>query len=118
MDRIESRLNTNSDEFRRNRDAMDSLVKQLRGEIERVRQGGPASGRERHVARGKMLARDRVKKLLDPGSPFLELSPLAAHKMYDDDSPSASIITAVGRSHGREAVMAAPHATGKGGRRF
>ena len=80
MDRIESRLNTNSDEFRRNREAMESLVKRLRDEIERVRQGGPASARERHVERGKLLARDRVKKLLDPGSPFLELSPLAAYQ--------------------------------------
>jgi acetyl-CoA carboxylase carboxyltransferase component len=118
MDRIESRLNTNSDEFRRNRDAMDTLVKQLRDEIERVRQGGPASARERHVERGKLLARDRVKKLLDPGSPFLELSPLAAYKMYDGDSPSASIITGVGRIHGREAVIVANDATVKGGTYF
>src|SRR5260370_40109592 len=118
MDRIESRLNTNSDEFRRNRDAMASLVKRLRGEIERVRHGGPASARERHVERGKLLARDRVKKLLDPGSPFLELSPLAAYKMYDDDSPSASIITGIGRIHGREAVIVANDATVKGGTYF
>ena len=118
MDRIESRLNTNSDEFRRNREAMESLVKRLRDEIERVRQGGPASARERHVERGKMLARDRVKKLLDPGSPFLELSPLAAFNMYDGDSPSASIITGVGRIHGREAVIVANDATVKGGTYF
>lgn len=118
MDRIESRLNTNSDEFRRNRDAMDTLVKRLRDEIERVRQGGPATARERHVERGKMLARDRVKKLLDPGSPFLELSPLAAFNMYDGDSPSASIITGVGRIHGREAVIVANDATVKGGTYF
>jgi len=118
MDRIESRLNTNSDEFRRNRDAMDTLVKRLRGEIERVRQGGPATARERHVERGKLLARDRVKKLLDPGSPFLELSPLAAFNMYDGDSPCASIITGVGRIHGREAVIVANDATVKGGTYF
>src|SRR3984957_10588982 len=118
MDRIESRLNTNSDEFRRNRDAMDTLVKQLREEIEHVRQGGPARARELHVERGKLLARDRVKKLLDPGSPFLELSPLAAYKMYDGDSPSASIITGVGRIHGREAVIVANDATVKGGTYF
>src|ERR1700732_299035 len=118
MDRIESRLNTNSDEFRRNREAMDSLVKRLRDEIERVRQGGPAPARERHVERGKLLARDRVKKLLDPGSPFLELSPLAAFNMYDGDSPSASIITGIGRIHGREAVIVANDATVKGGTYF
>jgi 3-methylcrotonyl-CoA carboxylase beta subunit len=118
MDRIESRLNTNSDEFRRNRDAMDALVKRLRDEIERVRQGGPAAARELQIKRGKLLARDRVKKLLDPGSPFLELSPLAAFGMYDDESPSASIITGVGRIHGREAVVVANDATVKGGTYF
>ena len=118
MDRIESRLNLNSDEFRRNRDAMDALVRRLRDEIERVRQGGPAHARERHIERGKMLARDRVKKLLDPGSPFLELSPLAAFNMYDGESPSASIITGIGRIHGREAVIVANDATVKGGTYF
>jgi 3-methylcrotonyl-CoA carboxylase beta subunit len=118
MDRIESRLNTNSDEFRRNREAMESLVKRLREEVERVRQGGPASARERHVERGKLLARERVKKVLDPGSPFLELSPLAAFNMYDGDSPSASIITGIGRIHGREAVIVANDATVKGGTYF
>ena len=111
MDRIESRLNTNSDEFRLNREAMESLVKRLRDEIERVRQGGPASAHNRHVERGKLLARDRVKHLIDPGSPFLELSPLAAFNMYDGDSPSASIITGIGRIHGREAVVVANDAT-------
>src|SRR5271170_3019082 len=118
MERIESRLNTNSDEFRCNREAMDALVKRMRGEIEHVRQGGPASARERHVERGKLLARDRVKKLIDPGSPFLELSPLAAFNMYDGDSPSASIITGIGRIHGREAVIVANDATVKGGTYF
>ena len=78
----------------------------------------PASARERHVERGKLLARDRVKKLLDPGSPFLELSPLAAFNMYDGDSPSASIITGIGRIHGREAVIVANDATVKGGTYF
>ena len=118
MDRIESRLNPNSDEFRRNRDAMDSLVKRLRDEIDRVRLGGPARARELHVKRGKMLARDRVRNLLDPGSPFLELSPLAAFNMYDGDSPSASIVTGIGRIHGRETVIVANDATVKGGTYF
>src|SRR6202795_4653802 len=118
MDRIESRLNTTSDEYRRNREAMDALVRRLRDEIERIRQGGPASARELHVERGKLLARDRVRKLLDPGRPFLELSPLAAFNMYDGESPSASIITGVGRIHGREAVIVANDATVKGGTYF
>ncbi len=118
MDRIESRLNTNSEEFRRNRDAMDALVKRLRDEIERIRQGGSAAARQLHVERGKLLVRDRVKKLLDPGSPFLELSPLAAFGMYDGGSPSASIITGIGRIHGRETVVVANDATVKGGTYF
>src|ERR1700678_1252756 len=118
MDRIESRLTTTSDEFRRNRDAMDALVRGLREETERIRQGGPAHSRELHVQRGKLLARDRVKKLLDPGSPFLELSPLAAFNMYDGESPSASIVTGIGRIHGREAVIVANDATVKGGTYF
>src|SRR5215469_14181378 len=118
MDRIESRLNTNSDEFRRNRETMDALVKRLRKEIERVRQGGQAAARELQIKRGKLLARDRVKKLLDAGSPFLELSPLAAFRMYDDESPCASIVTGVGRIHGREAVVVANDATVKGGTYF
>src|SRR5271170_5844030 len=115
MDRIESRLSTNSDEFRHNRDAMDALVKRLRGEIERVRQGGPAPARARHVERGKLLARDRVRKLLDPQSPFLELSQLAAYGMYDDEAPSAGIITGIGRISGRECVIVCNDATVKGG---
>src|SRR6202050_2760627 len=118
MDRIESRLNTNSDEFRRNRDAMDALVRRLREETERIRQGGPARARELHIERGKLLVRDRVKKLIDPGSPFLELSPLAAFNMYDGDAPSASIVTGIGRIHGREAVIVANDATVKGGTDF
>src|SRR5271168_665727 len=115
MDRIESRLNINSDEFRRNRDAMDSIVKRLRAEIERVRQGGPAHARELHVERGKLLARDRVKKLLDPGSPFIELSALAAWGMYGGEAPAASLVTGIGRIQGREAVIVANDATVKGG---
>jgi len=118
MDRIESRLSASSDEFRRNREAMESIVKRLRDEIERIRQGGPASARQLHVERGKLLVRDRVKKLLDPGSPFLELSPLAAYQMYDGGAPSASIVTGIGRIHGRETVVVANDATVKGGTYF
>src|SRR6202042_1159639 len=69
----------------------------------------------RHVSRGKLLPRDRVDRLLDPGSPFLELSPLAADGMYDDESPGAGIITGIGRGSGRECVIVANDATVKGG---
>ncbi len=111
-------LDTGSDEFLRNRDAMETIVKRLRAEIDRIREGGPEHSRKLHVGRGKMLARERVKKLLDPQSPFLELSPLAAFGMYDGDSPGASIITGVGRIHGRETVVVANDATVKGGTYF
>src|SRR3954447_8685385 len=100
---------------------MAALVEQLRERTARVTQGGSASARTKHTDRGKMLARDRVDALLDPGSPFLELSPLAAYGMYadgrDDDYavPSASIITGIGRVEGRECVIVANDATVKGG---
>src|SRR5260370_5099451 len=118
MERIESHLMSASEEFRRNREAMEALVKRLRAEIDRIREGGPEHARKRHVERGKLLARERVKKLLDPNSPFLELSALAAYGMYDGDSPGGSIITGVGRIHGREAVIVANDATIKGGTYF
>ncbi len=115
MERIESRVNPASDEFKHNREAALSQVRELRGEIERVRMGGPEHSRKRHVERGKLLARDRVHKLLDPASPFLELSPLAAHGMYEGDAPAAGIVTGIGRIQGRETVIVANDATVKGG---
>ena len=102
---------------------MAELVEQLRERTARVAQGGSESARTKHTDRGKMLARDRIDALLDPGSPFLELSPLAAYGMYaagkgeDDDFavPSASIVTGIGRIEGRECVVVANDATVKGG---
>ena len=115
MDRIESRVSTQSPEFRANREAMLEVVGELRVAVERARAGGPQTARERHLKRGKLMARDRVRGLLDGGSPFLELSPLAARGMYDDDAPAAGIITGVGRVHGREVAIVANDATVKGG---
>ncbi|MBC7593662.1 MAG: methylcrotonoyl-CoA carboxylase, partial [Kineosporiaceae bacterium] len=99
---------------------MRELVAELRERLATARQGGSQSSRERHVARGKLLPRDRVDQLLDPGSPFLELSPLAAYGMYgapDDlyNVPSAGIVTGIGRVQGRECVIVANDATVKGG---
>jgi 3-methylcrotonyl-CoA carboxylase beta subunit len=99
---------------------MRELVDQLRARLAVVRQGGSESARRKHTDRGKMLARDRIDALLDPGSPFLELSPLAAYGMYGDDGdpnavPSASIVTGIGRVSGRECVIVANDATVKGG---
>ncbi|HEU4568501.1 MAG TPA: carboxyl transferase domain-containing protein [Marmoricola sp.] len=94
---------------------MRSLVDDLRERLAVVRQGGSESARRKHLDRGKLLARDRVDRLLDPGSPFLELSPLAATGMYDDAVPSAGIVTGIGRVSGRECVVVANDATVKGG---
>jgi len=116
MERIESRINLNSPEFKHNREVMEAQVVRLRAEIERIRQGGPENARKRHTERGKLLVRDRVRRLLDPASPFLEFSALAGYGMYDgDEPPAASIVTGVGRIHGREAVVIANDATVKGG---
>src|SRR5918996_5796090 len=81
------------------------LVDELRERLARVREGGAPAAREKHTARGKLLVRDRVDRLLDAGSPFLELSPLAATGMYDDAVPSAGIVTGIGRIGGRECVV-------------
>jgi len=97
------------------RDEHLSLVAELRDKLAAVAVGGSERARERHVGRGKLLPRDRVDGLLDPGSPFLELSPLAANGMYDDESPGAGIITGIGRVSGRECVIVANDATVKGG---
>ncbi len=96
-------------------DDLRALVDDLRERLAVARRGGSAASRERHVARGKLLVRDRVDRLLDPGSPFLELSPLAATGMYDDAVPSAGIVTGVGQVSGRTCVVVANDATVKGG---
>src|SRR6267154_5908740 len=112
---LSSQVDTRSDIFKRNAQAMRGLVDDLRRRTEQVRLGGGEEPRKRHVARGKLLPRERVRALLDPGSPFLELSPLAALDMYEDDAPSAGIITGVGRIEGREVIVVANDATVKGG---
>src|SRR5690606_31153004 len=93
------------------------LTAQLRERLERARQGGSPAAREKHTARGKLLARDRVDRLLDAGSPFLEIGALAAYDMYGDEwaVPSAGIVTGIGRIAGRQCVVVANDATVKGG---
>jgi 3-methylcrotonyl-CoA carboxylase beta subunit len=115
MPAIESKLNPRDTAFAHNRAAMQALVDDLRARIAEVEQGGGAVARERHVGRGKLLPRERVRTLLDPGSPFLELSQLAAYGMYDDTIAAAGIITGVGRVSGRECVIVCNDATVKGG---
>src|SRR6201997_2468977 len=98
-----------------NRDAHRALVSQLREKLAAAALGGPERARARHIGRGKLLPRDRVDGLLDPGSPLLEIAPLAADGMYDDECPGASIITGIGRISGRECMIVANDATVKGG---
>ncbi|HEY0521628.1 MAG TPA: carboxyl transferase domain-containing protein, partial [Ilumatobacteraceae bacterium] len=112
---LSSRIDRSDERFRENAEAFDALVVDLRAELAAVRLGGPPGSRERHVARGKMLPRDRVDALLDPGSPFLELSPMAAHGMYGGEVPGAGIITGIGRAAGHPCMIVANDATVKGG---
>ncbi|VXC53457.1 carboxyl transferase domain-containing protein [Aeromicrobium sp. 9AM] len=97
---------------------MRELVEELRARLEVARMGGSQAARDRHVARGKLLPRDRIEHLLDPGSPFLEIAPLAADGVYDDDVPSAGIIVGIGRISGHDCVIVVNDATVKGGTYF
>jgi acetyl-CoA carboxylase carboxyltransferase component len=113
MDVLESKVDPTSAEFRERFAATETLVGELREELAKARGGG--SGRERHTEQKKMFVRDRIDALLDPGSPFLELSPLAAHGMYDGQAPAAGLVTGIGRVSGREVMVVANDATVKGG---
>src|SRR6202162_2804813 len=111
-------LDRRSDAFRTNDRAMRALVADLREKSSAIGEGGDAASRQRHLGRGKLLARERVRLLLDPGSPFLELSAFAAYGMYDGGVPAAGIVTGIGRIRGRECVVVANDATVKGGTYF
>ena len=107
-----------SAEFRDNAAHMDRLIADLRAKVARAAEGGPARSRTRHTDRGKLLPRERVRLLLDPGAPFLELSQLAAHDMYGGEVPAAGMITGIGRIAGAECVVVVNDATVKGGTYF
>ena len=115
---IRSKLNPRSVEFQANRDALAAAVADLRTTFSVISEGGSKAARDKHIGRGKLLARERVRKLLDVGSPFLELSQLAAWNMYEGAVPSAGIVTGIGRVSGRECVIIANDATVKGGTYF
>jgi acetyl-CoA carboxylase carboxyltransferase component len=115
MQRLESHVDTTAEIFRRNRDRMAALVAELREREAAVRLGGGPKYVERHRAQGKLFVRERIEKLLDPASPFLELSSLAAWDVYDNGAPAAGIVTGIGRVAGREALIVANDATVKGG---
>jgi 3-methylcrotonyl-CoA carboxylase beta subunit len=118
MTQLSSLLDTNSEAFRANDAANRALADALRAKIAAAAQGGSQSAREKHTARGKLLPRERINRLLDAGSPFLETSPLAANGLYDNDAPGAGLITGIGRVMGREAMIVANDATVKGGAYF
>ena len=118
MPRLQSEIDSSSERFRANHERMTALAADLRKQLETVALGGGEDARRKHTSRGKLLPRERVQSLLDTGSPFLELSPLAAHGMYGGDAPAAGLITGVGRIHGREALVIANDATVKGGTYF
>ncbi|HXC14703.1 MAG TPA: carboxyl transferase domain-containing protein [Stellaceae bacterium] len=111
-------LDRRSDAFRANEGAMRGLVADLRDKLATIEEAGGEGARRRHLSRGKLLPRERVRLLLDPGSPFLELSALAAYGMYDGEVPAAGIVTGIGRIMGKECVVVANDATVKGGTYF
>src|SRR5262245_1010785 len=115
MSVLPSTIDARGPAFARNADVLKRLVDDLRGKLDTVRQGGSEETRKRHVSRGKLLARDRIARLIDPDTALLELSPLAAHDMYGGDVPAASIVTGIGRVCGRDCVIVANDATVKGG---
>jgi len=115
METIASLTGTASGTFEANHEAQRALVEELKNRLATAALGGPAASRERHIKRGKLLPRERIDYLLDEGSPFLEIAPLAANGMYNDDSPGAGVIAGIGLVHGRHVLVISNDATVKGG---
>src|SRR5436189_2967073 len=112
---LESHVSPSDPTYRTNSQHMQRLVAELRERIDAAREGGGAKYIQRHREQGKLPVRERIDRLIDPGSSFLELSPLAAIDMYDDEAPAAGLITGIGRVSGRETLLVANDATVKGG---
>jgi 3-methylcrotonyl-CoA carboxylase beta subunit/propionyl-CoA carboxylase len=115
---LDTRVTPSDPVFTANRDRMQHLVAELRQRLEATSQGGGPKAVQRHREQGKLTVRERLERLTDPGTPFLELSPLAAYAMYDDEAPGAGIVTGIGRVAGREVMVVANDATVKGGTYF
>jgi len=115
MDTLDSHINRSDARFQANADHNRMLAAELRSRLAQVRQGGGERSQQRHREQGKLFVRDRIDRLLDPGSPFLEIAPLAAWELYDDETPAAGIITGIGRVSGLECMIVANDATVKGG---
>ncbi|MGH7010318.1 MAG: carboxyl transferase domain-containing protein, partial [Caulobacteraceae bacterium] len=118
MARLSSAVEPASAAFKANRAVNTALAARLRERVAEAALGGPAASRQRHEARGKLLPRTRVERLIDPGSPFLEIGQLAACGLYDGEAPAAGLIAAIGKVSGREAMILANEATVKGGAYF
>lgn len=118
METLQSQIDIRSSEYISNRQAYEEIVKVFKERTKKVQGGGGEDSLKKHRARGKLTARERVQRLIDPGTPFLELSPLAAWDMYDSEAPAAGIITGIGCVHGREVIIVANDATVKGGTYF
>lgn len=118
MFRLETKVDTHSPEFKENYQYHQNLVAEYKERLSEVQKGGPEKYRELHKARKKLLVRERLEKLFDPNTPFLELSPLAAYNMYDNEAPAAGMVTGIGVVHGREVLVVANDATVKGGTYF
>jgi acetyl-CoA carboxylase carboxyltransferase component len=115
---IETQVDPDSEEYRLNLEQMDALEAELRSHLDKLKEGGGAESVARHRAQGKLLPRERVDRILDPGSPFLEIGALAAHGLYDGQAPGAGMVTGVGRIRHREVMVVANDATVKGGTYF
>src|SRR5512146_1379853 len=118
MRKLATTVDAGSEAFAANAKVNRRLAEELRQRAGEAALGGPKPSRERHEARGKLLPRDRVMRLIDPGAPFLELAQLAAFGLYDDEAPAAGLITGIGRVSGREVMVVANDATVKGGAYF
>ena len=113
---LPNNVDPSSESYAANAESMNALIAELDGLSDKIRRGGSEKARQRHVSKGKMLPRDRVQRLLDPHSPFLELSPFAAHDCYPgEDIPGANIITGIGNVSGTQCMIVANDATSKGG---
>src|ERR1700680_2508098 len=115
---IETSIDASGDDFRANAESLRAHVGELKNLLARIAEGGGGEARERHVGRGKLLPRERVRLLLDPGAPFVELSPLAGHGLYGGEVPAGGLITGIGQVKGQECVVVANDATVKGGTYF
>lgn len=115
MLKLKSQVNTNSREFKKNAKEYLGILKEYKNRLEKISQGGSSEAIKKHQSRGKLLARERIDLLLDPDTPFLELSPLAAFGQYNDAFPAAGIVTGIGIIHGKESIIVANDATVKGG---